>query len=210
MTGNAQSAAAREHAFRYLVEPHRAKLHAHCYRMLGSRHDAEDALQEALLRAWRGLGRFEGRSAPSTWLYRIATNTCLDAISRRPRRESAPADPQLDVEDRGPGPEARYEQREAAELRLISALEHLPPRQRAALILRELLGYSAKEAARALNTTPASVNSALQRARKTIDRPPEQSRHATMRSPRDHRLRETVERFVDAFERGAIGPLAIR
>jgi RNA polymerase sigma-70 factor, ECF subfamily len=209
MSGNAKPAAADERAFRHLVEPHRAKLHAHCYRMLGSRHDADDALQEALLRAWRGMDRFEGRSAPSTWLYRIATNTCLDAISTRTRREPASTDSQLAIEDRRAGPEARYEQREAAELRFIAALQHLPARQRAVLILRDVLGYSARETAQALGTTPASVNSALQRARKTIrERPPEQSQHTTMRSPRDHRLRHTVERFIDAFERGAIGPLA--
>src|SRR6266480_2901813 len=180
-----------EDAFGRLVEPHRGELHAHCYRMLGSVHDAEDALQEALLRAWRGIARFEGRSSLRSWLYTIATNTCLDAIERRPKRvlpiDYAPAadphdgpgeplvesvwvepypDERLGLEDGLAGPEARYEQREAVELAFIAAVQHLPARQRAVLILREVLGYSALEVAGMLDTTTASVNSALQRARK--------------------------------------------
>jgi RNA polymerase sigma-70 factor (ECF subfamily) len=220
-----------EDAFRRLVEPHRAKLHAHCYRMLGSLHDAEDALQEALLRAWRGLPGFDGRSGLRRWLYRITTNVCLDAIGRRPRRvlpidygppaeldADEPRDPlaesvwvepypdeTLGLEDGYAAPQARYEQREAVELAFVAALQHLPPRQRAALILREVLGFSAKEVADSLGSTVASVNSALQRARKAVDeRLPEKSQQATLRSLGDERVIELVERFVDAFERGDV------
>src|SRR5919197_1280615 len=148
-----------ENAFARLIEPYRGQLHAHCYRMLGSVHDAEDALQEVLLRAWRGLGRFEGRSSLRSWLYTIATNTSLNLIARRPARG---------LPDGYAAPEARYEQREAVELAFIAALQHLSANQRAVLILREVLGFSAKEAAEVLDTTVASVNSALQRARKTV------------------------------------------
>ncbi|HEX5954928.1 MAG TPA: RNA polymerase subunit sigma-70, partial [Solirubrobacterales bacterium] len=211
-----------EEAFRRIVEPHRAELHAHCYRMLGSLHDAEDALQNVMLRAWRGLRRFEGRSATRAWLYKIATNVCLDAIGKRPKRvlpiDYAPPartgddsgeplsesvwvepypDERLGLDDGHAAPEARYEQREAVELAFIAALQHLPPRQRAALILREVLGFSAREVAAALDTTVASVNSALQRARKAVDeRLPEQSQQATMRSLGDERLRRVVEDFI--------------
>jgi RNA polymerase sigma-70 factor, ECF subfamily len=219
-----------EDAFGQLVEPHRAALHAHCYRMLGSVHDAEDALQDALLRAWRGLRGLEGRSSLRTWLYRVTTNACLDALARRPKRvlpvdygpPAGPGDPpgepvaelvwlepypdaQVGLEDGYAAPEARYEQREAVELAFIAALQHLPARQRAALVLREVLGFSARETAETLETTVASVNSALQRARKTIDeRLPEQSQQATLRSLGDDGVRELVESFVDAFERGDV------
>ena len=219
-----------EDAFRLLVEPHRGSLHAHCYRMLGSVHDAEDALQDALLRAWRGLPGLEGRSSLRTWLYRIATNACLDATARRPKRVlpidyGPPAghgddpgeplagpvwlepypDDRLGLEDGYAAPEARYEQREAVELAFIAALQHLPARQRAVLVLREVLGFSAREVAESLETTVASVNSALQRARKTVDeRLPARSQQATLRSLGDDRIRELVESFVDAFERGDV------
>jgi RNA polymerase sigma-70 factor (ECF subfamily) len=223
-----------EDAFRRLVEPHRSQLLAHCYRMLGSLHDAEDALQDALLRAWRGLCRFDRRGALRAWLYRIATNACLDALARRPKRvlpidyggptELGPdeaaeplvapvwlepfPDEVLGVEEGYAAPEARYEQREAVELAFVAALQHLPPRQRAVLILREVLGLSAKEVAEALGTTLASVNSALQRARRTIDdRLPEKSQQETLRSLGDQRIREIVERFVDAFERADVGAI---
>ncbi len=196
--------------------------------MLASPHDAEDALQEALLRAWRGLPRFEGRSAASSWLYRIATNTCLDAIARRPKRvlpidygpasgpEQEPGEPLARtrwvepyptdrLEDVRAAPEARYDRREAVELAFIAALQHLPARQRAALIMRDVLGFSAREIATWSGTTVAAVNSALQRARATIDaRMPERSQQATLRALGDERVRELVERFIDSFERGDV------
>ncbi|HSS57038.1 MAG TPA: sigma-70 family RNA polymerase sigma factor, partial [Solirubrobacteraceae bacterium] len=210
---------------------HRGALHAHCYRMLGSVHDAEDALQDALLRAWRGLPRFEGRSSLRSWLYRIATNTSLNAIERRPRRmlpidHGPPADPheppggplvestwvepypdvQLGLVDGRAAPEARYERREGVELAFVAALQHLPPNQRAALILREVLGFSGKEIAEALETTVAAVNSALQRARKAVDeRLPDRSQQATLRALGDQHLREIVERYMDAMARGDVG-----
>ena len=219
-----------EAAFARLVEPRRAELHAHCYRMLGSLHDADDALQETLLRAWRALPRFRGQSSLRTWLHRIATNVCLDAIARRPRRvlpidygpprepgdpkpdEPAPStlwiepypDETLGVAD-GAAPEARYEHREALELAFVAALQHLSPRQRAALILRDVLGFSAKEAAHSLDTSVAAVNGALLRARRTVqERLPQHSQQATLRALGDRRLREIVERFADAFEQGDI------
>jgi RNA polymerase sigma-70 factor (ECF subfamily) len=216
-----------EDAFGRLVEPHRRELHAHCYRMLGSVHDAEDALQEALLRAWKAIGRFEGRSSLRSWLYTIATNTCLNAIEKRPKRvlpvdygppvdpHSTPGEPlvesvwvepypdeELATEDRFAAPDARYELLESVELAFVAALQHLPPNQRAALILREVLGFSAKETAEALGTTVASVNSALQRARETVDeRLPEQSQQAALRSLGDAELADLVETFMDAMVR---------
>ena len=220
-----------EGAYSDLVEAHRGELHAHCYRMLGSVHDAEDALQDALLRAWRGLPRFEGRSSVRSWLYRIATNACLDTIARRPKRvlpidygpsadphgdglglpplESVWVEPYPDqavgLDDGFAAPEARYELRESVELAFVAALQHLPANQRAALILREVLGFSAAEVAESLETTVQSVNSALQRARKTVDeRLPDQSQQATLRSLGDDRLRELVEDYMDAMERGDI------
>jgi RNA polymerase sigma-70 factor (ECF subfamily) len=223
-----------EGAFRRLVEVHRSELHAHCYRMLGSVHDAEDALQDALLRAWRGLPRFEARSSLRSWLYRIATNASLDLIARRPKRvlpvDYGPtADPHdaldppveplvetvwpypdetLGLEDGFAAPEARYEQREGVELAFVAALQHLPPNQRAALILREVLGFSAREVAESLDTTTASVNSALQRARVQVEeRAPEQSQQATLRALGDERLGEIVERYSEALEQGDVDAL---
>jgi RNA polymerase sigma-70 factor (ECF subfamily) len=223
-----------EAAFGRLVEPHRAALDAHCYRMLGSVQDAEDAVQDALLRAWRGLARFEGRSALRTWLYTIATNACLKAIERRPKLvlpidygpatdpHDGPAAPliesvwiepypdeRLGLGDGAAGPEARYEQRESVELAFIAALQHLPARQRAVLIMREVLGFSGQEVADALDTTPASVYSALQRAHRSVtERLPKRSQQATLRALGDDGLREIVDAFVAAWERGDVGALA--
>ena len=220
-----------ERAFGEQLEPHRRALHAHCYRMLGSVHDAEDALQETFLRAWRALARFEGRSSLRSWLYTIATNTCLNAIERRPKRvlpiDYGPAsdphgdylglpplestwvepypDQGLGLEDGYAGPEARYELRESVELAFVAALQNLPANQRAALILREVLGFSASETAAALETTVASVNSALQRARKTVDEKlPEETQQATLRALGDDKLREIVDGYMDAMSRGDV------
>ena len=219
-----------EQAFGELVAPYRAELEAHCYRMLGSLQDAEDALQDALLRAWRGLPGFEGRSSLRSWLYKIATNASLKAIERRPKRvlpiDYAPAadphdgpgeplvesvwvepypDDRLGLEAEPAGPEARYEQRESVELAFIASLQHLPARQRAVLILRDVLGFSAREVAEVLEATPASVDSALQRAHKTVeDRLPAQSQQAALRSLDDEGLREIVDGFVTAWERADV------
>jgi RNA polymerase sigma-70 factor, ECF subfamily len=215
-------------AFTRLVEPYRAGLRAHGYRMLGSVHDAEDALQEALLRAWRGLSSFEGRSSLRSWLYRIVTNACLDVAARRPKRVlpldyGPPSDPHDGLaaplaesgwvrpfsdealEDGRAIPEARYELRESLELAFIVALQRLPPRQRAALILRDVLGFSAREVAEALEASVASVKSALQRARRAVDEQfPEQSQQATLRALGDNTLRVLVQRYIDAFERNDV------
>ena len=225
--------AGSEQAFADVVEPHRRALHAHCYRMLGSLQDAEDAVQETLLRAWRALERFEGRSSLRSWLYTIATNVCLRAIERRPSRVlpldyGPPGDPhgpvpeplvesiwmdpypdeQLGLDESLAGPEARYEQRESIELAFIAALQHLPARQRAVLILRDVLGFSGAEVANALETTPASVYSALQRAHATLEeRRPDRSQQATLRSLDDQQLRGIVERYVDAWARNDVGTI---
>jgi RNA polymerase sigma-70 factor (ECF subfamily) len=215
-------------AFEALIEPYRAELHAHCYRMLGSAHDAEDALQDALLRAWRAMPRFEGRSSLRTWLYRIATNSCLRLIERHPRRVlpidyGAPADPHDEpgaplvesvwiepypdagVADGLASPDARYEQRESVELAFIAALQHLPARQRAVLILRDVLGFSGAEVAEALETTPKAVYSALQRAHKTVEEQlPARAQQETLRWLGDARVRELVERYADAWESGDV------
>ena len=213
-----------EDAFAQLVTTYHSELRAHCYRMLGSLHDAEDALQETLLRAWRGLERFEGRSSLRSWLYTVATNVCLRAIERRPQRvlpiDYGPAatDPHADTGEPltesvwiepFPGPDVRYEQRESVELAFIAALQHLPAQQRAVLILRDVLGYSGAEAAEALDTNPDAVYSALQRAHKTVEeRLPAQTQQATLRTLGDDRLRELVEGYVDAWERHDVDALA--
>src|SRR6266568_2108046 len=184
-------------AFRALTEPYRRELQVHCYRMLGSFQDAEDALQDTLLAAWQGLGGFEGRASIRTWLYRIATNRCLNALrsaSRRPAKEwdmpeVEPPEPTRLGElvwlepypdallegaiDVPLGPEARYEQTEAISLAFVTALQVLPPRQLAVLVLRDVLGFHASEVAGMLDTTVESVNSALKRARASLQRRPQ-------------------------------------
>jgi RNA polymerase sigma factor (sigma-70 family) len=186
----ARARAGDEDAFRELTDPYRRELQVHLYRILGSVQDSEDLVQETLLAAWRGLEAFEGRSSVRAWLYRIATNRCLNALrdrARRPRKVQAMVEPPEptrrtepiwlepypdvlleDVPDRSPGPEARYEAREAVELAFISALQNLPPRQRGALVLRDVLGFRTAEVADTLDTGEASVKGALQRARATL------------------------------------------
>jgi RNA polymerase sigma-70 factor (ECF subfamily) len=169
----AAAQAGDERAFRTLIEPYRVALEVHCYRMLGSLHDAEDVLQETLLRAWSRLERFERRASIHTWLYRIATNACLDELERRPRR-AEPMQPFPDARIEAAteplfDPAARYALREGMELALLTAIQQLPGRQRATLILRDVLGWSSPEVAELLDSTVAAVNSALQRARATIE-----------------------------------------
>jgi RNA polymerase sigma-70 factor (ECF subfamily) len=213
-------------AFTRLVEPLRRELHAHCYGMLGSAHDADDALQDALLRAWKGLASFEGRSSLRSWLYAVTTHACLDSVRRRgtrampvdlgPSSERAVVDagPRTDVAWLGPypdtgltdgpfSPDARYEQREAVELAFVAALQHLPANQRAALLLFEVLGYSAAEIAAIMKTSRASVNSALQRARAVVaERVPARTQQQTLRELDDARLKEIVTTFSTALEQG--------
>jgi len=219
-----------EGAFEQLVEPHRRELHAHCYRMLGSLHDTEEALQEAMLRIWKGLDRFEGRSSLRGWLYKIATNVSLDLIGRRKRRllpeeYTSKADPHeppgepvgeqvwiepypddaLEIPDGYASPDATYEERESLELAFVAAMQHLAPRQRAVLILREVLGFSAKEVGETLDTSVPSVNSALQRARETVDkRLPDRSQQVTLRSLGDARMKEIVEEYMEAMQTGDV------
>jgi RNA polymerase sigma-70 factor (TIGR02960 family) len=213
-----------ESAFQKLVAPYRRELHLHCYRILGSLQDAEDIVQETLLAAWRGLGGFEERASLRAWLYRIATNRSLNVLRDRKRRlQEVPSmteppkptrmaepiwlDPYPDaflqgVADVVPGPEARYETREAVGLAFSVGLQHLPPRQRAALVLRDVLGFRASEVAEMLETSEASVKGALQRARATLDqRLPADARERVPLSG-SARERELVGRFAAAVERG--------
>ncbi|MFC8716092.1 sigma-70 family RNA polymerase sigma factor [Kitasatospora sp. NPDC057198] len=207
-------------AFTRLLAPLRRELHAHCYRMLGSVHDADDALQEALLRAWRGIDRFEGRSSLRGWLYTVATRTCLDAVERRGRRalpvDLGPAAERVVLDGRpdtetawlGPyptpgDPAERYERDEAVELAFVAALQQLPGNQRAALLLFDVLGFSAAEIADLMDTTPGSVNSALARARRRLSsEEPEFEQRRTLRALGDARVRETVTAYRRALERG--------
>jgi RNA polymerase sigma-70 factor (ECF subfamily) len=204
------------------LEQHRAELTAYCYRMLGSPFDAEDAVQDTLVRAWRGLDRFEGRSALRSWLYRIATNVCLDMLGGKerrarpmdlgPAREPVAANlnalpettwiepvPDALVSARDADPADVAASRETIRLAFVAALQHLPPRQRAALLLCEVLHWKAAEVAELLETSVASVNSALQRARATLDATGLTS--AEQASPADESQRELLERYVEAFER---------
>jgi RNA polymerase sigma-70 factor (ECF subfamily) len=191
-----------ERAFRALVEPYRRALDIHCYRMLGSLHDAEDVTQETLLRAWRSLEGFERRASVNTWLYRIATNACLDELERRPRRPEPVVEPYPD--DRlGDDPVERYAQREGMELAFLTAIQRLPGRQRAVLILRDVLGWTGAEVAELLDSTVAAVNSALQRARATI----EHELPARSVAPGRATQRDLLARYVDAWERADIDGL---
>jgi RNA polymerase sigma-70 factor (TIGR02960 family) len=210
-----------EEAFRNLTDPYRRELQLHCYRILGSLQDAEDLLQETLLAAWRGLDGFEGRSSVRTWLYRIATNRCLNLLrdtARRPREianarielpqptrvtepiwlEPCPESLVDAVADPAPGPEARYEAKESVALAFVAGLQHLPPRQRAVLVLRDVLGFHAGEVAEMLDGSEASVNSALQRARSSLeDRVPISRERAPL--PGSVQEHELVTRFAEAF-----------
>jgi RNA polymerase sigma-70 factor (TIGR02960 family) len=223
-TALSRARAGDQDAFQELIDPYRAELQLHCYRILGSLQDAEDQLQETLLAAWRGLARFEERTSLRSWLYRIATNRCLNALRDRRRRPqevpsmAEPPEPTRRVEpiwlepypdvlleglaDTAPGPEARYETRESVGLAFMAALQHLPPRQRAALVLRDVLGFHTVEVAEMLESSEASIKGALQRARATIDQriPPGALERAPL--PRSPRERELVSRFAAAVERG--------
>jgi RNA polymerase sigma-70 factor (ECF subfamily) len=212
-------------AFAQLAEPYRRELHVHCYRILGSVQDAEDVLQETMMAAWRGLAGFEERSSMRTWLYRIATNKCLNQLrGNRSRFRYTPEVPlpeptrtvepvwlqpypdELlgDIPDTTPGPEARYETRESVSLAFVTALQHLTPGQRAALVLRDVMGFSAAETAGMLDTTVDSVNGWLKRARSTIagHLPPGGQERAPL--PGSARERQVVASFADAFERGDV------
>jgi len=213
-------------AFRALTDPHRRELQLHCYRILGSMQDAEDLVQETLLAAWRSLAAFEGRASVRSWLYQIATNRCLNALrdrSRRPREVPTMADvppptrrtepmwlePYPDallesIPDESPEPAAHYEARESVELAFIAALQHLPPRQRAAVVLSDVLGFRTAEIAATLDTSEASVKGALQRARETLrDRLPAADRD---RAPQPNSVseRQLVGRFADAVHDGDV------
>jgi RNA polymerase sigma-70 factor (TIGR02960 family) len=213
-----------EDAFRKLTDPYRRELQLHCYRILGSLQDAEDLLQETLLAAWRGLDQFEGRASVRAWLYRIATNRCLDMLraSRRrpeelqrmidppkPTRRAEPIwlEPYPDVllegiPDETPGPHARYETKETVALAFTAGLQHLPPQQRAVLVLRDVLGYHADEAAEMLDTSPASVNSLLRRARSAFESRLPATGPERAPLPHSQREREIVGRFADAVQDG--------
>jgi RNA polymerase sigma-70 factor (ECF subfamily) len=215
-----------EDAFRELTEPYRRELQVHCYRIVGSTQDAEDLVQETLLAAWRGLDQFSEQASIRTWLYRIATNRCVDALratSRRPRpttpmtelpqpsRVSEPIwlEPYPDVlldgiADDTPGPDARYETKEATALAFVAGLQHLPAQQRAVLVLRDVLSFRAAEVAEILDTTEAAVNSLLRRARTALDSRLPAARHERAPLPNSRREREVVGRFADAVEAGDI------
>jgi RNA polymerase sigma-70 factor (ECF subfamily) len=213
-------------AFQQLVEPHRLELRLHCYRMLGSLDDAEDLVQETFLRAWRAVDRFEGRASVRSWLYRIATNACLNVLASRasarrllpeavgpPAVEMPGGEPATDipwlepypdtalegVADTAPGPDARYEMREAVQLAFVAAIQHLSPRQRAVLLLRDVMGWSAAETAGLLDASVTSVNSALLRARATIERRFPDGRPGVLPA-QDERQRELLDRYLRVWD----------
>jgi RNA polymerase sigma-70 factor (TIGR02960 family) len=222
-TALARARAGDGEAFRELTDPYRRELQLHCYRILGSVQDAEDTLQESLLAAWRGLDRFEERASIRTWLYKIATNQCLNALRAAGRRPAAmfqwsfpPPEPTRraeplwlqpypealldDLPDTAPGPEARYETKETLALAFVAGLQRLPPRQRAVLVLRDVLGYPAARAADMLAVSEVSVNSALRRARATLAAQLPAAGRDSAPAPRSARERELTSRFADAFE----------
>jgi RNA polymerase sigma-70 factor (TIGR02960 family) len=222
-----------EAAFERLVDRYRRELYAHCYRMLGSVQDAEDGLQESLLAAWRGLGSFEGRSSLRSWLYRVCTNACLRLSSRRPKRvlsmDYGPAfhdtrelgewvsgpvwleplpDERSDFAVEEADPALRYQRRESVELAFIAALQHLPSNQRAVLILRDVLDFSAAETASILDASATSINSALQRARRNVDeRVPGTTQRQELAALGDEGQQQLVEAFVRAWERADLDAL---
>ena len=219
-----------EEAFGQIAETYRRELQVHCYRILGSVQDAEDLVQETMLAAWRGLDRFEGRASLRSWLYKIATNRCLNALRNRGRRPpelpapppQAPEPPEPSrmrepiwlepypdallegVVDRSLEPDARYEAREAIGLAFVAGLQRLPPRQRAVLVLRDVLGFHAREVADMLEVSEASVTGALHRARSALDEglPSAEREQASLPNSRDER--EVVARFAEAFESGDV------
>jgi RNA polymerase sigma-70 factor (TIGR02960 family) len=216
-----------EQAFRDLTAPHLRELHVHCYRMLGSLVDAEDLLQETLVAAWRGLDGFAGRSSLRTWLYRIATNRCLNAIRdakrHRPAEPLPPFDPPQpsrrgevtwlqpypdrwleEAADTAPGPEARYQAREQIELAFIAALQRLPPRQTATLLLCDVIDFAIAEVATMLDTTPTAVKGTLQRARATLARDCEGTTRQPPPEAGSREERELARRFAEAFSRDDI------
>jgi RNA polymerase sigma-70 factor (ECF subfamily) len=213
-----------EAAFAALTEPYRRQLHLHCYRMLGSFDEAEDLVQETLLRAWRGRAGFEGRSMVRTWLYRIATNACLDHIDSRSRRLASLESPQepnavdwlqpypdrlLDqIASSDPEPDVKAIGRETIELAYLAAIQYLPPKQRAILILRDALGWSAKETANLLDESVASVNSALSRARSSMRKrmPKRRLEWSTVATPTTVE-RKLLERYMDATDRADVAAL---
>jgi RNA polymerase sigma-70 factor (TIGR02960 family) len=222
-----QARAGDEAAFRALTEPYRREIEVHCYRILGSVQDAEDLVQETFLAAWRGLEAFQGRASVRTWLYRIATNRCLNALrdaSRRPADAVGlpPSRPEptrvgeplwlqpypdvlLDgIADDAPGPDQRYEAREALGLAFVAGLQHLPPAQRAMLVLRDVLGFRAAEVAELLDVSEAAVNSGLHRARSAFETRLPSAGLERAPLPQSPRERELVGRFADAFESGDV------
>ncbi|MBV9000817.1 MAG: RNA polymerase subunit sigma-70 [Solirubrobacterales bacterium] len=215
-----------QNAFRELTDPYRHELQLHCYRIVGSTQDAEDLVQETLLAAWRGLDRFMEQASVRTWLYRIATNRSLDALranKRRPQRLEPLSNPPTPsrmtepiwlepypdaliegIADEAPGPEARYEHKEAIALAFVGGLQHLPPQQRAVLVLRDVLGFHAAEAAEILDTSQAAVNSLLQRARAALERRLPAAGRDRAPLPNSRREREVVGQFANAIEDGDV------
>ncbi len=220
-------------AFAQLAKPYRRELHVHCYRMLGSMMDAEDLVQETLLKAWKGLGTYQARASFRAWLYKIATNACLDELARRPRR-ALPADlfPEAELSDAGrppvvepvwvepfpdgwlsavqSNPEARYDQREAITLAFVVALQSLPPRQRAILILRDVLGWGTEEVGALLDASPSAVHSALYRARSALSRAYSQHDLSMLRADAQNAdQRDLLDRYVSAWEAADIDGLIL-